>query len=154
MQQHLVQATYWHDPIHEDAYREGSTFLADINNERSINLTYVENLQRLKKWGEIDLSGCASKITQYLTVFVRLILVKFSNDTIVDPRETSWFEFYAPGQDSRILPLLESDLYTSDRLGLREMMEQGRLVRLESPGNHLQFTQSWFDENVLPVLIG
>lgn len=49
MQQHLVQATYWHDPLHEDVYRNGSTFLADINNERVINSTYVENLQRLKK---------------------------------------------------------------------------------------------------------
>lgn len=49
MQQHLVQATYWHDPFNEAAYREGSTFLADINNERTVNRTYAANLQRLKK---------------------------------------------------------------------------------------------------------
>lgn len=50
MQQHLVQSTYWHDPLNEEKYRQGSTFLADINNEREVNRTYIENLQRLKKY--------------------------------------------------------------------------------------------------------
>lgn len=49
MQAKLVQATYWHDPLNEDKYRNHSTFLADINNEKFINTTYIKNLQLLKK---------------------------------------------------------------------------------------------------------
>lgn len=45
----LVQATYWHDPLNEDKYKEKSTFLADINNEVFINGLYGENLNKLDK---------------------------------------------------------------------------------------------------------
>ncbi|XP_078423179.1 palmitoyl-protein thioesterase 1 isoform X2 [Cetorhinus maximus] len=34
IQEHLVQAEYWHDPLNEDLYRNKSIFLADINQER------------------------------------------------------------------------------------------------------------------------
>merc|ERR1712012_694104 len=80
VQNTLVQAQYWHDPIHNDEYLEKSQFIADINNERSMkNETYKENLIKLEN------------------------LV----DTTVEPRETSHFEFYAPGQDKEIVPLRE-----------------------------------------------
>lgn len=49
MQKTLVQATYWHNPLKEDEYRHHSSFLADINNEVTINQTYVENLKKLNK---------------------------------------------------------------------------------------------------------
>lgn len=49
VQQALVQATYWHDPLHESSYRLKSTFLADINNEVYVNEGYAENLNKLKK---------------------------------------------------------------------------------------------------------
>jgi Palmitoyl protein thioesterase len=51
MQNYLVQATYWHDPLNEDEYKNSSSFLADINNEREINANYVENLKQLKRFG-------------------------------------------------------------------------------------------------------
>ncbi|CAG9539447.1 unnamed protein product [Cercopithifilaria johnstoni] len=34
VQNTLVQAQYWHDPLDEATYRQNSIFLADINNER------------------------------------------------------------------------------------------------------------------------
>merc|ERR1719420_1478614 len=41
VQNTLVQAQYWHDPIHNDEYLEKSQFIADINTERSMkNETY------------------------------------------------------------------------------------------------------------------
>uniref|UniRef100_A0A336MSF6 Palmitoyl-protein thioesterase 1 n=1 Tax=Culicoides sonorensis TaxID=179676 RepID=A0A336MSF6_CULSO len=130
MQKFLVQATYWHDPLHEDKYRNFSTFLADINNEREINQEYVENLKRLK----------------------RLVLVKFMNDTIVQPRESQWFGFYRPGQDEEVIEMEETDLYKNDRLGLKSMKASGHLFFLETEGNHLQFTKEWFVKNILPIL--
>lgn len=38
-------------------------------------------------------------------------MVKFLNDTIVQPKETSWFEFYRDGQDREIDPLVKSKVY-------------------------------------------
>lgn len=50
MQNFLVQATYWHDPLNEDKYTEHSSFLADINNEKIVNQTYIDNLQKLNRF--------------------------------------------------------------------------------------------------------
>lgn len=116
MQHHLVQATYWHDPFHEDKYRTHSTFLADINNERTVNQTYIDNLQRL----------------------TRLVLVKFANDTIVVPKESQWFEFYGPGQDVSVMPLKESDLF------LKVIERKFSIcLLLSNTINHLLFRIAW-----------
>ncbi|KAJ6637666.1 Palmitoyl-protein thioesterase 1 [Pseudolycoriella hygida] len=130
MQNFLVQATYWHDPLNEQKYVQSSSFLADINNERSINQTYIENLMKLK----------------------RFVMVKFTKDTIVQPLQSQWFEFYEPNQDKVILPLNESSIYIEDKLGLKAMMDANKLIFLESEGNHLQFTDEWFTENIIPIL--
>lgn len=89
IQDSFVQAEYWHDPIKESDYIEGSYFLADINNERTINTKYRDNLLRLKNF----------------------VMVMFNNDTMVVPKESAWFAFYSPGQDIEIMPLEKSMLY-------------------------------------------
>jgi palmitoyl-protein thioesterase len=89
VQNDLVQAEYWHDPLKEEEYQNHSIFLADINNERVENKTYITNLLKLKNF----------------------VMVKFNNDTIVEPVETEWFGFYKPGQSSEIITLEESELY-------------------------------------------
>jgi len=38
IQESLVQASYWHDPLKEDEYQKKNIFLADINNENNINV--------------------------------------------------------------------------------------------------------------------
>jgi palmitoyl-protein thioesterase len=108
-QKHIAQATYWHDPLHEQKYRQKSSFLADINNERKINENYKKRLNSLQKF----------------------VMVKFLKDKIVTPIETSWFGFYETGSDKRVLSLVESSFYTSDKLGLKQMMEDGKLVFME-----------------------
>lgn len=60
VQNTLVQAQYWHDPIHYEQYLEKSQFIADINNERQVkNQTYKENLVKLEnlvlvKWADVS----------------------------------------------------------------------------------------------------
>lgn len=111
LQSYLVQATYWHNPLQEELYQRASTFLADINNERTINQTYVENLKKLNK------SVLANDIQKYSSScicsnrynYCRFVLVKFSNDTIVQPVESEWFQFYTPNQDKTIQPFAESN---------------------------------------------
>lgn len=128
VQASLVQATYWHDPLQEEAYKAESTFLANINNEEEINEDYVENLQGIEKF----------------------VMVKFSNDTMVTPRESSWFQFYSPGQDKNILPLDMSPVFK--RLGLDRMHREGKLIFIECDGNHLQFPRNWFQDKMMPYL--
>ena len=89
VQNGLVQAEYWHDPLNEEEYRQWSVFLADINNERAKNKTYIKNLLNLNSF----------------------VMVKFNNDTMVEPVESEWFGFYKPGQSSDVVTLQESDLY-------------------------------------------
>jgi palmitoyl-protein thioesterase len=128
VQEHLAQANYWHDPTDESGYRARCNFLPDVNNDGHINPVYRSNLQSVH----------------------RFVMVKFLNDTIVIPRESEWFGFYAPGQDTTVLSLQETALYTEDWLGLKAMDQAGKLVFLSTDGEHLQFTDQWFLENLLP----
>ncbi|XP_055913785.1 palmitoyl-protein thioesterase 1-like [Eupeodes corollae] len=129
-QKFLIPATYWHDPFNEVMYKWHSTFLSDINNEREKKDKYFRNLQKLE----------------------RFIMVKFRNDSVTQPRETQWFEFYLPGQDRIILPLRESKMYTEDKLGLAEMDKRGQLVFLQLDGEHLKYSDEWFVENIIRYL--
>lgn len=128
LQRDLVQATYWHDPLHEEEYRQKSSFLSGINNEVFINQTYIENLDKLEKF----------------------VMVMFLNDTIVQPKESQWFGFYSPGQDTIIRPLKESPVF--EDLGLNRLDGDGRLIYLSVEGDHLQMTSKWFIENIIPQL--
>ncbi|XP_062540210.1 palmitoyl-protein thioesterase 1 [Armigeres subalbatus] len=130
VQDYLVQATYWHDPLNEYVYKESSSFLADINNERTVNESYITNLQSLNKF----------------------VMVKFTKDKMVQPIESQWFGYYKPGQDVEVQKLEESEIFLKNRLGLQEMHQSNKLVFLECEGNHLQFTKEWFKTNIFPFL--
>jgi hypothetical protein len=43
-------------------------------------------------------------------------------------------------------------MYTEDWLGLRQLDAEGRLLRLQCPGDHLQMPAGWFQSNILPLL--
>ncbi|XP_040830225.1 palmitoyl-protein thioesterase 1 isoform X3 [Ochotona curzoniae] len=130
VQERLVQAEYWHDPIKEDVYRNHSVFLADINQERGVNESYKKNLMALNKF----------------------VMVKFLNDSVVDPVESEWFGFYRSGQAKETIPLQETTLYTQDRLGLKQMDKAGKLVFLATEGDHLQLSEEWFYAHIIPFL--
>lgn len=123
VQNHLVQAQYWHDPIHEDEYRQKSIFLADINNENEPrNQTYKNNLLRLRNF----------------------VMVEFGEDSIVDPRISELFGFFKSGQAHDVVPLQETPLYQEDWLGLKELDKAGKIKMYTVPGDHLQLDMTWF----------
>lgn len=82
----------------------------------------------------------------------RFILVKFNQDSIVQPVETEWFQFYIPGEDKVIQKL--SDSNAAKRLGLNDLVAANKMVFLSSDGDHLKFSRDWFIENVVPYLNG
>eukprot|EP01099_Mayorella_cantabrigiensis_P004630 TRINITY_DN351_c0_g1_i2.p1 TRINITY_DN351_c0_g1~~TRINITY_DN351_c0_g1_i2.p1 ORF type:complete len:307 (-),score=82.82 TRINITY_DN351_c0_g1_i2:36-836(-) len=126
-----VQAQYWQDPTKQELYTNASIFLADINNQKEEkNQVYKQNLQSLKTF----------------------VLVLFENDTVVIPRESEWFGYYTPGQDIELQTLQQSQLYQEDWLGLKSMDEKGQLAFLSTEGDHLDFSDDWFIENIIPYL--
>lgn len=128
IQNFLVQAQYWHDPLDEETYRAKSKFIAEINNEREPRKrSYKDNLTRLNKF----------------------VMVKFEGDTVVDPKASEWFEFFAPGQAEVIQPLNETRLYQEDWIGLKELDRQGKLVFLSTPGNHLQIGEKFLLKEII-----
>merc|ERR1712179_352382 len=119
VQDFLVQAQYWHDPLHFDTYDE----------KTEKNASYAENFSKLENF----------------------VMVKHNQDSMVEPRESSHFEFYVPGQADVILPLRESPLYVEDRIGLKALDEAGKLHFMDVEGDHLQFSRQWFIDNIINV---
>lgn len=127
IQNGLVQAEYWHDPLKHDEYVQKSVFLADINNEKSNNQTYKANLMKLKNF----------------------VMVKFLNDTMVIPKDSEWFGFYKEGQADSILQLKDRPIYKEDRLGLKAMDQAGKLHFLSVMGDHLQISDQWLIDSII-----
>jgi palmitoyl-protein thioesterase len=134
----IAQAQYFRDPANLGAYYSSNHFLTSINNEiaETRNETYARNLASLNK----------------------LVLVIFSEDKTVVPKESAWFgsevvdDELMPtddGQqrvlaDERILvPMHEQPLYEEDWIGLRELDERGGVVFAECKGEHMQITDCW-----------
>lgn len=130
VQNHLVQAQYWHDPLNEEKYRKHSKFIADVNQEVTLNPTYKQNLMRV------------SNIT----------FIMFNRDTMVIPKESEWFGFYKPGQAKELMTLQESDIWKQDKLGLREMNSQGRLSFLKIESDHLRVPEAFWTDEIIPRL--
>jgi palmitoyl-protein thioesterase len=120
----LVQAQYWHDPLAEEEYSNKSIFLAKYNNQGpDKNAAYKENLMKVEKF----------------------LLVKFSKDTMVDPKGSEWFSWFSPTDSSKIVPYNETALYTEDWIGLKTLDEGKRLHFMAVDGNHLQLDNKSLD---------
>lgn len=121
----VVQAQYWRG-FDEDAYLAGNVFLPGLNNELedSREPPYADRLRSLSA----------------------LALFRFANDSTLVPRDSAWFSVQAPGG---LLPLQSQPLYVEDWLGLRALDYAGRLYFREVPGEHMQFSLDWFDDNVI-----
>jgi len=130
-QNNIVAAQYYRDSDQLPLYLERNRFLPDINNEDplSINKTYAHNLKSLNK----------------------LVLILFSEDQTVVPKESSWFGSYAPQDDGlnsanaarTIIPMRLQPLYANDTIGLKTLDERGDLVLETCNGEHMQLGDCW-----------
>jgi palmitoyl-protein thioesterase len=131
VQNHIGPAGYVRDIWNYDKYIKSSSFLADLNNER-----YHSKWEQYK-YRILDLE--------------KVVLIKFTKDTMIIPRETAWFEFY--GNDGRVMKLEESVFYRDDLLGIRELNEQNKISFVELPGGHLRFDREQVKEHIIPALV-
>ncbi|KAF4451622.1 palmitoyl-protein thioesterase [Fusarium austroafricanum] len=127
VQSRLVPAQYYRDPGTENDYNqylENSNFLADINNERELkNEKYRANLGSLTNF----------------------VMWMFEEDTLVVPKESSWFE-EVNGTD--IIPLRSRKLYKEDWLGLRKLDDNGGLRFRSAPGDHLSNMEELLNKTI------
>ncbi|TFK54516.1 alpha/beta-hydrolase [Heliocybe sulcata] len=144
-QANLIQAQYYRDPDQLPVYLSRNHFMPDINNElpedyglssssmapiTGRNKTYAKNLQSLNKF----------------------IMVLFTEDKTVVPKESSWFGSYAPSDSLRtgdggegqvvlaektIIPMRMQPVYTTDAIGLRTLDERGDVLLETCEGEHM-----------------
>jgi palmitoyl-protein thioesterase len=133
-QKYVGFASYWHDPFHTSSYLKKCSFLPYLNNEimHEYAATYKENICSLHA----------------------MVLVKSTNDDIIEPLESCHFEFYKEGSKHAIVPLEESVFYKEDHLGIKTLAESGRLFLKTASCTHTDFQEDEtnFRENTLPYL--
>lgn len=83
----IVQAQYFHDSDDEELYRTKSIFIAEINNELVNSFFIILNLNLLQKQNDAYKTNLGN--------LEQLILVKFTADSMVVPRDSSVYANYS-----------------------------------------------------------
>ncbi|XWS32425.1 hypothetical protein CRYUN_Cryun23aG0158300 [Craigia yunnanensis] len=132
VQEHLAPSGYLKIPTDMTGYLEGCRFLPKLNNEISgtRNSTYKERFASLQN----------------------LVLIMFEDDTVLIPKETSWFGYFPDGSFDPILPAQETKLYKEDWIGLKTLDEAGKVKFINVSGNHLQISRSDMKKYIAPYL--
>ena len=123
-----AQAQYFRDPERYETYLQSGSFLASINNE----VPGVHN----------------ETYSTHLTSLNALVLVLFTADKTVVPKESSWFGSYALSNETEsasektIVPMRLQPLYTQDWIGLRALDEAGHVFLETCEGEHMQISNA------------
>ena len=131
VQDHLGPAGYFRDPKDYNKYVSDSVFLAALNNESAsaadTNKTNFENLNGL-------------------------MLVMFTEDTMVYPKESEWFQTL-DDKDKNVVPLEDSDFYKNDDIGLKALNDAKKVQFVSVEGDHLQFSKDDITNTFIPFLL-
>lgn len=131
VQDHIGPAGYFKDQYRLTEYANDNTFLPPLNNHPGKAVA-----SRKSKLAALD----------------HAILVRFTEDTVVDPRFSEWFGEYAA--NSRDLVYMnETELYKEDWIGIKDLQEADKITYIAWVGNHLQFNTTQVDEFIIPLLI-
>ncbi|KAJ0051696.1 hypothetical protein Pint_00110 [Pistacia integerrima] len=132
VQEHLAPSGYLKIPTDIPEYLKGCRFLPKLNNELADkrNSTYKERFSSLEN----------------------LVLIMFEQDTVLIPKETSWFGYFPDGSFDTILSAQETPLYIDDWIGLKTLDEAGKVKFINVSGNHLQISRSDMKTYIVPYL--
>ncbi|XP_042509520.1 palmitoyl-protein thioesterase 1 [Macadamia integrifolia] len=132
VQAHLAPSGYLKIPLDIPNYLKGCRFLPKLNNElpNKRNSTYKERFTSLQN----------------------LVLIMFEDDTVLIPRETSWFGYYPDGAFNEVLPPQQTALYVEDWIGLKTLDDAGKVKYVSVSGNHLAISESDMKKYILPYL--
>jgi len=133
VQNWLAPAGYFRDVRHMKNYEKDSVFLPALNNEHGAEGTY----SAMRKSRFSDLNGA--------------MLVMFNQDTIVYPKQSSWFQTL-DDKAEKVLPLNATAFYNDDYIGLKSLVEANKVDFVSIEGNHLQFTDDDVQNTFIPFL--
>ncbi len=116
-QESLSISNYWRDPYRYDIYLSNSTYLAQLNEERLSN-----------------------SIINDLDVVKNFVMVWSPNDEVIMPPESGKFSLQFVNNDGeiKIQEIIETELYKSGCLGLKNLNDNGRLKIFETDCTHSQ----------------
>lgn len=117
----VVVAQYFRDPARLDQYLDKSGFLADINNERE-HKNSAYSLSSLDKF----------------------VMIMFSEDTTVVPRESAWFQ-EVDRSSGEVTDLEDRAIYKEDWIGLKKLGKRGALEFVTVAGQHMEISDKYID---------
>lgn len=128
----IAPAGYFRDPAQLERYSEDSVFLPYVNNEAG---------------SEDDKALVKSKFTSLNNI----LLVMFDQDTMIHPKETAWFQ--QMDVEGNVMELDDTDFYNQDFIGLKEMVDAGKVTFDKIDGDHLQFSAADIQNTFVPFLL-
>lgn len=80
------------------------------------------------------------------------VMVMASDDSMVIPNVSEQHAFWKWGDDKTKLNFRDTDGYKGDWLGLQTMDTQKKVALLEYKGDHLRFSNEFWNQSILPYL--
>ncbi|ESQ39880.1 hypothetical protein EUTSA_v10000967mg [Eutrema salsugineum] len=132
IQEHLAPSGYLKIPTELTKYLERSKYLPKLNNEipDQRNSTYKDRFTSLHN----------------------LVLVKFQDDKVIVPKDSSWFGFYPDGEFEPLLSAQQTKLYTEDWIGLKTLDAAGKVRFVSVAGEHIKMANLDVVKYIVPYL--
>jgi palmitoyl-protein thioesterase len=115
-------------------YLKKSKMLADVLNEKDAkNATVTANWKSLNS----------------------IMLIEATKDTMIEPRESEQFGMWdwgTQGKKAAIVAMRDSEGYKGDWTGLQTLDKAGKVANSSFVGEHIRFTDAYWDATVLPYL--
>ena len=127
LRDNIAPCGYYKYKYAQKTYHETNTFLKMLNNE----------------YDERD-----EEVYRRFSSLEKVKLIKSKEDTVITPRESSWFEFYDK-KGNYIVPLKESDFYINDNIGLRKLDEEGKVTFTEFREEHVLYNMDEYNNEIV-----
>ena len=124
----IAPAAYFRYKFDQEYYMEHNTFLKMLNNENEVK---------------------DEEIKRRFSSLEKVKLIKSKDDSVIVPRESSWFMFY-DFEGKEIVPLEESQFYKEDFIGLRKLIEEGKVTFTTFRDEHVIYNIVEYWEEIVP----
>ena len=127
LRDHVAPCGYYKYKFDQETYMKTNVFLKMLNNENEIKDEEV-----YRRFSSLE----------------RVKLIKSKEDSVITPRDSSWFEFYdKTGRE--IVPLEQSDFYKEDYIGLKKLNEEGKVTFTEFSEEHVLYNMDEYDQEIV-----
>lgn len=125
-QSRIVQAQYFRDLDNYQEYLDKSQFLASINNENKVTLSFRNRLT--------DLKG-------------KFVMIMFCKDSTVVPKVSSWFYDF-DRSDGHMLKFTETESFGKDLIGLKTLYDNDQIVFESIDDIHMRIGEEFLTKMV------